>query len=162
MHDVQNEIRLEIKILFGSLLTYISAFISQFSSLNPQSHISYSNSQFSINSITIVFGIKTWLKFLDKKRNFVSVWIGIICVRRFVFCIFHLFFSFFFHAFQEINFIVYALFMGSKPLYSEIYIYIYIKNRFHSTIYIFKNYFATIFSVFNKIKYIQTDPISKL
>ena len=73
MHDVQNEIRLEIKILFGSLLTYISAFISQFSSLNPQSHISYSNSQFSINSITIVFGIKTWLKFLDKKRNFVSV-----------------------------------------------------------------------------------------
>ena len=60
------------KALFGSLLTYILVFISQFSSLNPLSHIPYSNSQFSINSVPIVFGIKTWLKFSDKKSNFIS------------------------------------------------------------------------------------------
>ena len=57
------------KALFGSLLTYILVFISQFTSLNPLSHISYSNSQFSINSVPIVFGIKTWLKFSDKKAT---------------------------------------------------------------------------------------------
>ena len=126
MHDVQNEIRLEIKILFGSLLTYISAFISQFSSLNPQSHISYSNSQFSINSITIVFGIKTWLKFLDKKRNFVSVWIGIICVRRFVFCIFHLFFSFLFSRVLGDKFHSLRTVHGTTTILFRKYIYIYI------------------------------------
>ena len=54
--------------------------------------------------------------------------------------------------------------MGSKPLYSEIYIYIYIyiKYEFHGTIYIFKNYFVTIFSVFNKISGIQTDSESSV
>ena len=40
----------------------------------------------------------------------------------------------------------------------KIYIYIYIKNGFHGTIYIFKNYFATVFLVFSKISCIQTDP----
>ena len=35
-----------------------------------------------------------------------------------------------------------------------------IKNESHGTIYIFKNYFATVFSVFSKISYIQTDPKS--
>ena len=35
---------------------------------------------------------------------------------------------------------------------------IYIKNRSHGTIHIFKNYFAIVFSVFNKISCIQTDP----
>jgi len=34
----------------------------------------------------------------------------------------------------------------------------FIKNGFHGTIYIFKNYFATLFSVFSKISGIQTDP----
>ena len=33
----------------------------------------------------------------------------------------------------------------------------YIKNESHDTIYTFKNYFATIFLIFNKINYIQTD-----
>ena len=35
-----------------------------------------------------------------------------------------------------------------------------IKNGSHGTISIFKNYFATVFSVFNKISCIQTDPLS--
>ena len=34
----------------------------------------------------------------------------------------------------------------------------FIKNWSHDTIHTFKNYFATIFSVFNKISTIQTDP----
>ena len=33
------------------------------------------------------------------------------------------------------------------------------KNGSHSTIHTFKNYFATVFSVFSKISGIQTDPI---
>ena len=32
-----------------------------------------------------------------------------------------------------------------------------IKNRSYSTIHIFKNYFSIIFSIFNKINYIQND-----
>ena len=35
---------------------------------------------------------------------------------------------------------------------------IFIKNGFHDTIHIFKNYFATVFSVFSKISCIQMDP----
>ena len=34
----------------------------------------------------------------------------------------------------------------------------FIKNRFHSTIYTFKNYVTIMFSVFSKINGIQTDP----
>ena len=36
----------------------------------------------------------------------------------------------------------------------------FIKNRSHGTIHTFKNYFATVFSIFNfsKINFIQTDP----
>ena len=42
------------------------------------------------------------------------------------------------------------------PLFSHFFI----KNGSHNTIYTFKNYFATVFSVFSfsKINYIQTDP----
>ena len=40
-----------------------------------------------------------------------------------------------------------------QPLYLEKNI----KNGSHGTIHKFKNYFATLFSVFNKINYIQTD-----
>ena len=36
----------------------------------------------------------------------------------------------------------------------------FIKNRSHDTIYIFKNYFITIFLIFNKINHIQTDLIT--
>ena len=42
-----------------------------------------------------------------------------------------------------------------QPLYSKKYI----KNESQNTIYTFKNYFITVFSIFNKINYIQTNPI---
>ena len=38
----------------------------------------------------------------------------------------------------------------------------FIKNGSHSTIHIFKNYFATVFSVFSKISCIQTNPLFQL
>ena len=38
----------------------------------------------------------------------------------------------------------------------------FIKNGSHSTIHTFKNYFATVFSVFSKISDIQTDPLYTL
>ena len=40
------------------------------------------------------------------------------------------------------------------PLFNNFFI----KNGFHGTIYTFKNYFATVFSVSAKISSIQTDP----
>ena len=33
-----------------------------------------------------------------------------------------------------------------------------IKNRSHDTIYVFKNYFITVFLILTKINYIQTQP----
>ena len=52
---------------------------------------------------------------------------------------------------------IHALFADPQILF---FINFFIKNGFHSTIHTFKNYFATVFSVFNfnKISYIQTDP----
>ena len=54
-----------------------------------------------------------------------------------------------------------SLFNGSRALFtgptSTLFIKKDIKNRFHSTIHIFKNYFVTVFSVFSKINGIQTD-----
>ena len=60
------------KALFGSLLTYILVFISQFSSLNPLSHISYSNSQFSINSVPLCLASKLGLSFQIKKQLYLK------------------------------------------------------------------------------------------
>ena len=84
-----------------------------------------------------------------------SVWIGIIL--RLVSSVLRFFFFFFFffwmHAFQlfETKCIVYGThnhFIQKKKN----------KNGSHNTIYTFKNYFATVFSVFSKISCIQTDP----
>ena len=47
-----------------------------------------------------------------------------------------------------------ALFTGPTNLFFS---YFFIKNRSHGTIYTFKNYFATVFSIFSKINSIQTD-----
>ena len=49
-----------------------------------------------------------------------------------------------------------ALFMDPQI---TLFINFFIKNGSHSTIYTFKNYFATVFSVSAKISSIQTDPI---
>ena len=50
-----------------------------------------------------------------------------------------------------------ALFTDPQiPLFSNFFI----KNGSHDTIHIFKNYFATVFSVSVKINFIQTDPIT--
>ena len=66
---------------------------------------------------------------------------------RLAFCVF-LFFLFLFStrfSFQETNFTVHALFTGSTAtLFKKN-----IKNRLHSTIHTFKNYFITIFSIFS-------------
>ena len=62
---------------------------------------------------------------------------------------------------QETQSIIYILFIHFLCIVYRIYNYFIkknIKNRFYGTIYIFKNYFATVFSIFNKIDCIQTDP----
>ena len=55
-----------------------------------------------------------------------------------------------------------ALFSGSRALFTgptiSLFSNFFIKNESHGTIYAFKNYFATMFLVFNKISGIQTDP----
>ena len=51
--------------------------------------------------------------------------------------------------------IVYALFTYCA---CTVYAFKNIKNGFHGTIYTFKNYFATVFSVSATISSIQTDP----
>ena len=104
----------------------------------------------------------SWLKKKKKRKTgcrkrgnaeSVSVWIWRFCILRFfvfVFCFL------FFYATRILGdkVIVYALFMGpTTTLFRKN-----IKNWSHGTIYQFKNYFATVFSVFSKINCIQTDP----
>ena len=74
-----------------------------------------------------------------------SVWIRMKCM----FCVLPFFF-FSLHTF---------LLQGTRALLSTIRGLKNIKNRSHGTIYIFKNYFAIVVSVFSlaKISYIQTD-----
>ena len=64
-----------------------------------------------------------------------------------------LFFFFFFWCTDKVT--VHTLFM---VLTTTLFRKKNIKNEFHSTIHTFKNYFAIVFSVFNKISCIQTDP----
>ena len=75
--------------------------------------------------------------------DLVSFWIGIICVWRFQFCIFLFFFS---HVSgRQISLFMYCS-RDPQPLYSE---KKNIKNGSHNTIHTFKNYFATVFSIFS-------------
>ena len=82
---------------------------------------------------------------------------------RFVICVFLFFFSFFV---QPV--IVDKSTVNSAPVHcsqiSQITLFsnFFIKNTSHSTIYTFKNYFATVFSVSVKISSIQIDPLSLL
>ena len=84
-----------------------------------------------------------------------------VCVLKF--SVFHFFFFFGFHAFQEVMWLLFinssyigwlfhdeqytrTLFMDPQiSLFSNFFI----KNKSHGTIHIFKNYFATVFSVFS-------------
>ena len=54
-----------------------------------------------------------------------------------------------------------ALFVGpvhcSRDPQTSFFTHTLFKNRFYSTVHIFKNYFVTVFSVFSKISCIQTD-----
>ena len=90
---------------------------------------------------------KLWVTiFFKPNKPQVSVWIGIMC---FAFCFF-----FFFNAFQllETNFTISALLFIVYALFTESTITLFkknIKNKSHDIIYIFKNYFITIFLVFN-------------
>ena len=109
-------------------------------------------------------------------KHIASVWIGIIiasgvCVLllfSFLFLHFSTFrdkfyySSLFTHCSRTVH-KTHNYFIDPQLLYSEKKIYI--KNGTHSTIQTFKNYFATVFSVFNfqfsvsaKISNIQTDP----
>ena len=92
-------------------------------------------------------------------NNYVPVWIQIIVASAFLLCGF-LFFLFLFPA--RICWLFYSeqcicvLFTDPQiPLFSNLFI----KNGSHDTIYTFKNYFATVFSISEKISSIQTDPI---
>ena len=89
--------------------------------------------------------------------NIIPVWIQIIVAFAFFFCSFLSFFflahiCWLFHGEQ----CTYVLFTDPQiSLFSNIFI----KNRSHGTIHTFKNYFITMFSIFNfsKINSIQTD-----
>ena len=78
---------------------------------------------------------------------------------RFVICVFLFFFSFFV---QPV--IVDKSTVNSAPVHCSqisqitLFNHFFIKNWSHNTIYIFKNYFATVFSVSVKINSIQIDP----
>ena len=87
-------------------------------------------------------------------------WIARLLRLRFQFYVSSFLFLFFFHAFQGDKFYcshtIHALFTG--PI-TTLFRKKNIKNESHGTIYIFKNYFVTVFSVliFNNINCIQMD-----
>ena len=72
-------------------------------------------------------------------------------------------FGFFF--FEKSVSLDYVLFNGSRALFMGLTSTLFKKNfktGSHSTIYTFKNYFATVFSVFSEINGIPTDPSSSV
>ena len=77
---------------------------------------------------------------------------------RLPFCVFLFFFfnNFFMHTFQLLGDRVYCscIIHGAHNHFIQKKNF---KNEFHDTIHTFKNYFITVFSVFNKISCIQTD-----
>ena len=109
------------------------------------------------------------LKFLIFGAKWViwSAFGSTLCLLRFKFPTFSLlFFFFFFHAFPPTSGTVHVRYMNSSrnfwPVFCEqciralftdpqisFFIKFFIKNGSHSTIHTFKNYFATVFSVFS-------------
>ena len=67
-------------------------------------------------------------------------------------------FFFFGSAFQHFREIPVGLVHYSRDPQTHFFNKIFIKNKSHGTIHIFKNYFTIVFSIFSKISIIQTDP----
>ena len=98
-----------------------------------------------------------WVE-ISGKGYFVCVWIPRPRL-RFAFHAFSLSFFFFFFLFSpqlltSQLWTVHCLRVPQITFFSNFFI----KNEFHNTIYTFKNYFATVFSVSEKISCIQTNP----
>ena len=114
----------------------------------------------------IQFKIDENFKILDKSLNWnlVYVWIRLMAF-AFHPCVFSLPLFFFF--FSPATIVDFSSVNSTRVHYSRdpqtpLFNNIFIKNRSHGTIHTFKNYFATVFSVFNfqfstKISCIQTD-----
>ena len=108
---------------------------------------------------SVISDIQTDHQYTFGQELFSYVW----CF-AFSFLFFLIFFIYTCFSFQETNYTVHALFTnGSCTIYTlftrptTTLFKKKIKNGFHGTIHTFKNYFATIFSVFSKISYIQMD-----
>ena len=94
-----------------------------------------------------------WGSSIGSKKSLVCVWIALIEE--------HLTSNLFFF-FWEARYVVVVAFPVGPVRYSwnpqtSFFNKIFIKNRFHCTIYTFKNYFATVFLIFSKINSIQMD-----
>ena len=88
-----------------------------------------------------------------------TIWIAMKVASAFLLCVFLFFFFFLFSPQQLIlstinSAYVHYSWVPQITLFSNFFI----KNRSHNTIYTFKNYFATVFSVLVKISSIQTYP----
>ena len=99
-------------------------------------------------------------------EDYGAVWIPLFCVTfstMRVFLLFFFLFSLFFFA-SAATFDQFSREQCTDVLFTNpqisLFSNFFIKNGSHDTIHIFKNYFATAFSVFNfnKIIFIQTDP----
>ena len=96
-------------------------------------------------------------------HNNVTVWFAMKPASAFLLYVFLFFFLFFFFKPVIVDFVnceqcIHALFTVPQiTLFSNFFF----KNGSHNTIYTFKNYFATVFSVLAKISSIQTHPIGR-
>ena len=86
------------------------------------------------------------------ERYLIPVWIELLCV---CVCVFFFFFLF---CFWRGAFCLFQWVLCSQDLQTSFFTKTFIKNGSHDTIHTFKNYFATMFSVFSKIRGIQTHP----
>ena len=92
-------------------------------------------------------------KFIKKLEYQVSVWILMTTLSVYVF--------FFFLRSAVLSFSMGPIHYSRDPQ-TSFFIKNFIKNRSHGTIHTFKNYVATVFSVFSKISGIQTHPKSEI
>ena len=113
--------------------------------------------------LRITWGIVIARLWVIRTCCLVTVWIPIIPTSTFYNCVFLFFFSFFFFFSAAIvDFINCKQYICALFTVPQITLFnnFFIKNGSHSTIYIFKNYFTTAFSVSAKISSIQINPIT--